>query len=658
MRKYIRPAGTKSRLYVPRNVWPFLDDIGQPLFITEGEKKAAKASQEGFFTVAISGVWNWSSNNSPIEDLDIIKWSGRRVYLVFDADKQSNKSVLLAEERLAEVLTTKGADVRIIDLPRGMKLDDFLIGHGVSGFEKLIESARTFLGDKSMIVDPGDVRDVTEKSWEVIRRENKRRPQIFRFGNALAVLEQGERGSGYRITSLDNYILRHYLIRWVSWYFRRGDHLRPYVHSITVLEDIRAIAEQDLPWLNGVTSTPVFASDGTLVVEPGYCEKTGLFYAPLPDFILQPISEKPTATEIELAKKLILDELFGNFPFADDAARSHSVALLLLSFARNLIDGPTPFHLIGKATPGTGASLMARAISHVCTGGDFTVFPEGRDGEEFRKRLTAVLMTAPLFLVLDNLNRILNSSALATVLTQTYWEDRVLGQSKHLRVPVRCAWVGTGNNPVMSYEITRRTVGIRLDAKMEAPFLRKPDQFRHPDLLLWIKENRAALVNAVLTLIQHWIVSGRPKSSKSLGGFEAWAAVVGGVLECAGIPGFLSNTKELFEDVQTEQEQKRLFVAAWFKKFGEKDIRAGDLLRIPGINELIPDSGEGGGDRSTKTKLGFFIKQLKDQVFSLDHSSGVVTIVIRRSKRRIENSTAWKLEVVKRTIKVKRENGK
>lgn len=116
-RKYLQPIGAEPHLYIPSKVWPIVNDISIPIFITEGEKKALKACQEGYFTIAISGVWNWSSGHEPIKDFDLIKWDGRIVYLVFDSDKFSNKSVLLAERRLAETLTAYGARVKIIDLP-------------------------------------------------------------------------------------------------------------------------------------------------------------------------------------------------------------------------------------------------------------------------------------------------------------------------------------------------------------------------------------------------------------------------------------------------------------------------------------------------------------------------------------------------------------
>ncbi|MDD4910493.1 MAG: DUF3854 domain-containing protein [Candidatus Omnitrophica bacterium] len=116
-RKYIRPIGVKSRLYIPPKVWPIIDDVNVPIFLTEGEKKALKACQEGFFAIAISGVWNWSSGHEPVEDFDNIALKGRVVQIVFDSDKFTNKNVFLAERCLAEMLIGKGAIVKIINLP-------------------------------------------------------------------------------------------------------------------------------------------------------------------------------------------------------------------------------------------------------------------------------------------------------------------------------------------------------------------------------------------------------------------------------------------------------------------------------------------------------------------------------------------------------------
>ena len=195
--------------------------------------------------------------------------------------------------------------------------------------------------------------------------------------------------------------------------------------------------------------------------------------------------------------------MLGEFPFTGEAERAHALALLLLPFVRPMIAGPTPLHLIEKPAPGTGATLMVDAISVVTTGVGASVMVEGRDEDEWRKRLTAKLRTIPTMLLIDNLRRRLDSSSIAAALTAPYWEDRILGKSEMTRFPIRCTWVATGNNPQFSNEVARRLVRIRLDPHVDQPWMR--EGFRHPELLSWVRENRARLVAACLTLGRAWI---------------------------------------------------------------------------------------------------------------------------------------------------------
>ena len=219
------------------------------------------------------------------------------------------------------------------------------------------------------------------------------------------------------------------------------------------------------------------------------------------------------------------------------------MALLLLGFLRGMVDGPTPLHLIEKPTPGTGATLMVDAIATILTGAGASVMTEGRDDDEWRKRVTAKLRQVPTILLIDNLRLKLDSSAVAAALTAPFWEDRILGQSEMARLPIRCLWIATGNNPEFSNEMARRLVRIRLDANVERPWQRSG--FRHPDLMTWVRANRARLVAACLTLCQAWIAEGRPRGTRTIGSYENWAQVLGGVLEVAGIDGFLGNLDEM-----------------------------------------------------------------------------------------------------------------
>jgi len=144
--KYLRPAGTGNRLYIPAGVEKYLEDPSIELYLTEGEKKALKAFQEGLPCVALSGVWNWMQKNehnesAPIPDFDLLAWKGRKVNIVFDSDIQQNTKILQAAFRLGGELQRRGAIPLLIVLPgeevEKNGLDDFLVEHKVEEFMEL-----------------------------------------------------------------------------------------------------------------------------------------------------------------------------------------------------------------------------------------------------------------------------------------------------------------------------------------------------------------------------------------------------------------------------------------------------------------------------------------------------------------------------------------
>jgi P4 family phage/plasmid primase-like protien len=161
--KYEAPAGESPRAYVPAGTIAALKDPTARLIITEGEKKAAKADQDGFPCIGIAGVWNWQKKRPQdangqrtgerelIDDLDRITWKDRPVLLAFDSDAVTNEAVLWAEWHFAQALTARGALVRIIRLPEGppamdgkptkVGLDDSLATHGPESLRKLILEA-------------------------------------------------------------------------------------------------------------------------------------------------------------------------------------------------------------------------------------------------------------------------------------------------------------------------------------------------------------------------------------------------------------------------------------------------------------------------------------------------------------------------------------
>lgn len=130
--KYIQLKGTPNRLYIPPALWTteILQDPARPLWITEGEKKALKATQEGIPTIAICGLWNWkkpgNGTDELIPDFDLVSWQGRNVHIVPDndwlqPDKDGKpKNLKQAVFRLCWALQARGANTFIVQIPGGV----------------------------------------------------------------------------------------------------------------------------------------------------------------------------------------------------------------------------------------------------------------------------------------------------------------------------------------------------------------------------------------------------------------------------------------------------------------------------------------------------------------------------------------------------------
>jgi len=176
---------------------------------------------------------------------------------------------------------------------------------------------------------------------------------------------------------------------------------------------------------------------------------------------------------------------------------------------------------------------------------------ETRDSNEFAQQLTACLMSGPVALVVDNLNGKLDSGILAGIATAGVYRGRILGRSEMVDLKIRALLVLTANNPQTSNQIARRCLPIRIVPNSENPYLR--DGFKQPDLKAYVDANRAGLVGAGLLLARAWTAAGCPAPKcKTLGSFENWSRVIGGILEHSGVPGLMTNAQDFYAASDTD----------------------------------------------------------------------------------------------------------
>ncbi len=557
--------------------------------------------------------------------------------IIILTDNDSSGAGLRAAEAAARRLRAEGCRVAIALAPEpDTDFNDLLLQEGPDAVAAIIQQALQEDASTDVVTeasgrhlpigfhlpspplpalraDEGDLARAGDKGWNLILSSN-RKPWLVRAAGHPAWIVPDDEGRAVAMHVGEEH-LRYILAKLAIW--KRLGRNNEFVLApppTTLVKSLLATPDPALPILAGIVNTPVFGKNGALITTPGYHPDARLLYHPAPGFVLPPILDRPGADDVASARGLILDDLFGDFPFVGEAERAHAVALLLLGFIRAMIDGPTPLHVVEKPDVGTGAGLMIDVIATVMTGRSVIVITASDIDEEWRKRITAKLREMPSIVVIDNINNEIDSTALAAALTAPFWEDRVLGVSEMIRIPVRCVWIATGNNPQFSREITRRIVRIRLDARVDRPYLRKA--FKHPHLMGWVKANRARVVAACLTLCRAWIAAGKPMGVNTIGSFEAWSRTIGGILEVAGIGGLLGNLDELMASNDAEGTMWRSFIAAWWDRFGTAEVGTTDLYEVA-LGSEPPLSLGSGNDRSQRTRLGKSIGKMRDRVFDL-----------------------------------------
>lgn len=411
------------------------------------------------------------------------------------------------------------------------------------------------------VVNMWDFKKMVEWAQKRIQGHNMQNPTLFHYMDGVARVRQNAQGKWHiHILNKDEFAAE--LNQFTTWNHKTmlGDQER--TRGVSAPDDVVKSVYFDInavyPPLRGLITSPAFTSEGELITEPGYHE-SGLFYAPDLTLDIPAISDNPTEAEVERALRMLVEEALADFPFAgltrDEIveqvlegdgvpAVTHILSMLLLFFCRDLVDGPTPGHLLGKPAPGTGASLLTDVISIIATGSVTPASAMPSNSDEMGKTITALLASGTNMIFFDNINHGVDSAELASAITSPEYKARILGKTELVDTEVRCIWTLTGNNVQLSSEILRRCVLIDLDAQSAEP--EKRSGWRHDDIRAWVKENRGELVWACLTLIQNWIAKGKPMyKSEALNSFENWSAVLGGILKCANVGGFLGNRQEL-----------------------------------------------------------------------------------------------------------------
>ncbi|GJE53210.1 hypothetical protein GOFOIKOB_6286 [Methylobacterium tardum] len=275
-----------------------------------------------------------------------------------------------------------------------------------------------------------------------------------------------------------------------------------------------------VPPVAGIITTPTLRPDGSLLTAAGYDPATRLYLAHDPGFTMPDLTERPDKGEAAAALAFI-EALLVGFPFVGPVDRAVALSGILTALVRGVL--PTaPLHAIRAHSPGTGKSFLVDLAAVIATGRRCPVIAAGKTEEETEKRLGALLRDAVPVVSIDNVNGELGGDMLCQLTERPLVRVRILGKSEAPELECRSTTFATGNNLVLTGDMTRRAVICSLDAEMDRPELR--DFSFNP--IERVMADRGAFVAAALTVIRAYQVAGSPTVCGSLGSYEDWSAMV------------------------------------------------------------------------------------------------------------------------------------
>lgn len=630
-----------------------LSDSSGILCVAEGEGKVDRLRALGFCAVCTHGGAGQVKRHA--KKLCVCA-SGRRVIIFGDNDEAGERFAITIAKAVAPV----AKEVRIVrfpDLPVGHDVADWLKAGGTKAqLAALVDAAEVYRADvdadtgRDVVVANQGLAEATDEVRDLLRSKNNGPHALYTAAGRTAWVREG-RVEGLTPDQLTWLLTRR--VQFVAMNQEKGT-TRPIDPPPTIVRMVLADPRPCFPELAGVVTDPFMRPDGSIVTAAGYDEQTRLLLMLPPGYESPPIPTEPTAEHVRAALAVI-DELIADFPFDCPASRANALACLLALVLRPML-GRThiPMFLADATKPRTGKGLLVGAMLRVAFGhlGAWGRLP--RTEEEMGKTIMAALSDCSPAVCFDNIVGMIDSESLCAVLTSTEFSQRRLGRNdagSTLRAENNTVFLATGNGCTLGYDLARRTVWIRLDAKCPEPGERTG--FRFPDLTAYAMEHRVKIRAAVLTVARAWFLAGQPLAPMlpTMGGFERWASVIGSILHFAGVDGFLANAQSMREAVSNPADDHSEFVQQLWEtfraEFTARDLadKLGQALRPDertGVQRdfasTLPDRvGSALGRPTFNNEVGKFLSRIRDSITP----GGLVLRLVKKDRNGIAQ---WRVE--------------
>ena len=339
------------------------------------------------------------------------------------------------------------------------------------------------------------------------------------------------------------------------------------------------------PMVTGIVSAPTLRRDGTVLMNEGWDPVSGLIMmGPLPK--MPELAAKPSRADGLRAAKILEDELLSEFPFVSPADKSVAMSVLITPNVRAALTC-APMHATSAPEPGTGKRYLLDTSAVIAIGDVMPIVAAGKDIEEMEKRLNTKILQGVTLFSIDNVGIPIGGDTLCQIIERPTYSLRILGLTKGKDRRNTWTLCANGTNLRIKDDVTRRTLVVRMDAKMDQPqhraFKNQPVERASAD--------RGRYIWAALTLVLSYRAAGMPGRLASIGDpFAEWSDNVRSALVWLGYADPVE-TMTITREHDPNRQARMVILRAMFNAYGSAPRTAGEMIADAKAGTL--NSGKG-----------------------------------------------------------------
>jgi hypothetical protein len=361
-------------------------------------------------------------------------------------------------------------------------------------------------------------------------------------------------------------------LEWLQW--RKNGLVRTHPPRAFINDYLPQMrGRYEAPPLRGIARVPHIDDSGEVHFVSGYDPQTGLFHdRPLTfDLPLNPSRDEAR----KLVEKLLFP--FSMYQFDDPAAGQAVLLAAVLTAIQRPFLPVAPMFVIRSSMPGTGKGLIVRCLVRLAFDTAPVMITWGQNSEEFEKRLAALLLRSPAALGIDNANGMqIKGDLLESIITEGCADIRPLGHSEIVKVRSRPLITLTGNNPIITGDMARRSIPVDI-----LPRSADPERDRYPfKPVTVVQRHRAGFLRAAFIMMRAFRLAGMPSQGLSaVGSFDDWSRHIRDLVYWVSD----YDVSKVFHQNKAEDPRRQAdagLVTALYQRFGTTPFKAADAIAV------------------------------------------------------------------------------